>query len=62
MSITDHNRAVLLCADTIAKIAVRLSAAPCDSPAQRARFIYWLDVISEEIRTLKIELGEKANK
>ena len=55
MSIAIHNRAVALCADTVAKIAVRAAASPCDSPAQRARLVEMLQVIADELAKLKIE-------
>lgn len=55
MSAAVHNRAVTLCADTIAKIAVRAAASPCDSPAQRARLVEMLQMIADELATLKIE-------
>lgn len=55
MSLSGHNRAVQLCADTVARIAVRAAAMPCDSPAQRRRLCETLLVIADEIATLKIE-------
>ena len=60
MSVVDHNRAVTLCTDTIAKISVRAAAAPCDSPAQRRKLVELLDVIADEILTLKIQIGENS--
>ena len=55
MSVADHNRAVQLCADTVARIAVRAAAAPCDSPAQRRRLVEMLEMIADEIEKLKVE-------
>ena len=58
MTIADHNRAVSLCADTVAKIAVRAAALACDSPAQRRRVLILLAEIAVELRTLTLKTGD----
>jgi hypothetical protein len=55
MSAASHNRAVQLCAETIAKAAIRAAAKPCGSPAQRQEIVGLLLFIAEQIAALKIE-------
>ena len=58
MTLADHNRAVTICAGTVAKIAVRAAALPCDSPVQRRRVVNLLAEIAVELRTLTLKTGE----
>ena len=56
MTVADHNRAVALFADTLAKIDLCVAALPCESQAQRQRVIELLTEIIAETRTLALTL------
>ena len=54
MSRAAHNRAIALCAATIARIAERAGEVPSDSPVQRRRVVELLLYVAEEIATLAL--------